>query len=1104
MPNNCSGNTPWIPLPTSGQPSCEIKNNWTLMIEGLSVDYSTFLFFISLYKIEFYFLNKNVLLMGNDFTANSIPGYEFRPPLGTEYTCRTKGIKSSYCVSPSDYYSGCLQQTKNSTKDQCEGQESHILLWENITHNSTRNCQSCSLGDCDNIVKCNSIITGYCIKPDFQGTCSILSVNGNVASPGNTSVPWYEGDDDYYCRYQKAGQWMSRANSTDANQQRVDILCHYVFDILPKGFTFGFDSKVRQWETDMFNNTNPDSGVSLQSDLQFRQMVQFYMYIYYWVDLYYSILFELVNQQIFPYTQNDLYINNIIYYIPFNFEKTQDPKDLRDFLNYLLVQPIPKYDSSSKSYRLRIRMGYRIFEKTVLNQKKSDIDIQITKYLNHYLQEDSVYIYKKGRVQSQIFSSYTIVPDTINCLQMVPEARLYKINSIQNLQNPLPYPFDGFNNWYKIAKADDVYNPSITGIRFEQNNYNIPFVICIQFEVTIEKWSAPLVAIMKPVIYSSIDFCNYLFEYTGVYPQSCSQHPTDITSYKQFVDNACNTQIITDSVAIQSIISENLSYQDSLSTTCSCYYSGLMPPNLLTYANPTAMCFDRNCTDSDRKLVNATKDYCKNNCKTVYNWMYSKNQTISKNPGALDKARFQQLCGSRNIPINWNVFGNGIGIVILITIILIVWKRYWACLYISCPLLAIMLFLAFDLKLQSFCDANNIGNDKPFLCNTAYTKIPMPKNYCDYMSCECIFDEQCSYTCTCASGKCVPQIQGFTKITTTQKSTVQWNVMGTLFILVLLIFCVMMSRKIESKAWYRVWLISSVLILIISMYFLTICTYNYSVYDGSCIVPAQLYVGTQSSSDRTILLDAPIDVPRYNVLFASIVSDITEPQFVTGNVLLPTHSDVSFQISNIIEGEKQKDNIIYYAIPSLGNTISLGRYGSQGSNKVQWDPSSTSLHIDFKDPFKSVPVVIGTPYFMKDQDQQIIFVSFQLLNVTNEFFECCLVDDKGQPQTHTVNFSWVAIGETSSSQGQFFEIHQTNRLTSKFTTTALTNPPAIGCIANSYTSSFVAIPLIYNITNTGIEFSCAFKDEMAPIPNWSFDLNNEMFSQNISFNYFIC
>lgn len=1118
--DNCTGASDWqFPFPDSSEP-CTYADSMRIQIRGdnftkqnaMSGQGSGFIWLFSIFQIEFFFFHERAILQidGQPSTYEYDDGNHKKTSGVSEYNCKERKHDTCYGCKPEELTNPIPNSTTTYSTAASDG---NTLLYEMIPFACQRRCTSCLLKpdfsdyECKNSIVYNPRLKSYAVKPLFQQTCSVQSVNGTVEDPRNQFDPWFQGP-SRYCRYNSVGQWQSKAlyNGSDNDRRKVDIICHYSFQIVPKKFT-AIDNDVKRWETDMLTKSNTQSGISFQSDDRFRQMVKFYMYIFWWVDLYYAVLYELPNEEkIYPYTANPSYINSVMRYLPSDFDQTQkNLNDLREFLTNLLILPVPKYDPLTNTYRIRIRMSYRLFDKAVLNQqKKSAIDSNISKYMNSFLEEDSIYIYKKGAVQPQILSFYTIAPNTIHCYQMVPDARAYKTSSIQNSENPLPAPFAGFNDWYNTAQPDDIYNPVIRTFPFLQNVYDIPFVACIELDLVIQKWSAPLVAIMKPVLNTSINFCNTLFQETNVYPINCSQNPSDVTSYKQFVDNACNTQITTQSVAILSIITQNLAYDGSLSTTCSCYYSGLMPPNLLTFANPAAMCFDRNCTDSDRKFVNATQQFCKDNCGTVYNWMYSKDQTISQNPSALDTARFQQLCGFRNTAINWNVLGNGIGIVVLITVVLIIWKRYWACLYVSVPILAVVIFLAYDLKLRSLCDADVLAPDKSFVCQTAITKIPMFTSYCDYIACECIFNEQCPYTCTCASGKCVPQIQGYTTMTTTPKETVQWNVMGSLFVLVLFIFCVLIRQKIPSVVGKGIWLVSSLIVLIVAIYFLVIRIYKYCVYDGSCIIPAPWYCGSQPSTTRMITLDAPADVPRYNVLLASVVSQKNNLQFIMGNVLDPVQSNISFYIFDLLPTEEQEETSMYYAVPSLGNTLSLGPYGALGSSQVEWSSSSTSLIVQFKTPFKSVPVVIGTPYYLEDAGRQIQFVGFQLLQVTQYLFECCLVDDKGHPQTMETSFSWVAIGETSSPEEQFFEVHQTRSITSRFTTTALTKPPALGCIANSYTSTFVAIPLINSLTNTGIVFSCAFRDETSSSSVWNYDLNDAMFSQNISFVYFIC
>ena len=193
---------------------------------------------------------------------------------------------------------------------------------------------------------------------------------------------------------------------------------------------------------------------------------------------------------------------------------------------------------------------------------------------------------------------------------------------------------------------------------------------------------------------------------------------------------------------------------------CMCYESSLSPP-ALGGDIPPAMCFTTYCTQKPElmKGFGLTDAYCSQYCGEVYDWLNDPDPARrSANPYVLDVGQYQRLCGTytpTKSKINFWVLGAGVILALIVGILTsVISRNIWLGLGLLLGILALGVFLAFDLSGVPYCPTN--GNSSA--CQSSITHLPIPNWFCSYwLGCECGIGKACANPQDqCIAGICIP------------------------------------------------------------------------------------------------------------------------------------------------------------------------------------------------------------------------------------------------------------------------------------------------------------------------------------------------------------
>jgi hypothetical protein len=279
-----------------------------------------------------------------------------------------------------------------------------------------------------------------------------------------------------------------------------------------------------------------------------------------------------------------------------------------------------------------------------------------------------------------------------------------------------------------------------------------------------------------------------------------------------------------------SILDKAISGQNS--NQCYCLTSGLAPASVANRVqNPAAMCFSKNCTDSDLSLNGLSDNVCKTHCDTVYNWMYNNSAGVEHpaNPNEFDSQRFAEICPSYipNIASTFDIptaISSGI-ILIISSFTMFVYCKYknktsivsFSLVLLVCVVVcALGIFLSLDLGAAGQCEGS--PPDMSWVCKTKYTGIVVPNQFCKFVqTCECKKNSDCGGSgCICQSSICNP-IRGIRGVQSVSQPNIILPYLFTAALAVILLPLCVKMKNIENKKIRKMLMVLSILFPVISL-----------------------------------------------------------------------------------------------------------------------------------------------------------------------------------------------------------------------------------------------------------------------------------------------
>ena len=848
-----------------------------------------------------------------------------------------------------------------------------------------------------------------------QKTCSLSNnISGTVDDASNT----LQGD-SWNVLYAQGPQWRSRANGTEG-----DVFCHYplpldsyIEDPTCGVYSPGACLALTQWIQDFKNNT--DLPTSLQS------IVGCYVYLYSWSFFFYGTLFRFPGNN-YRTSLTDggtglrkIVVNQVVQPIPLSPpDVTQD--SLFAFSSSFLQYPQPTRGDDG-SYFLTVSMDYQSFTSVASQGNLPAMNNAIGSLLSHFFQEENLIEYVQGKTIYPNKSEYTLL--SASALQTIPGNYSFQ-SSVWAAKDPDPF---GFNTWL-VGDHQNPYdwNAVLQNYQslYKRGTTEIFFMPTFVLQVRIEKWHPILAAYCAAIIQPTTELCSQIFQQTNMQIEACNNCKTaDQEACKQSLPLYCSTSFTHGNPSIQSLLFNNTLNRVSVENQCQCYNSELPPPNRIQPGNPVAMCFNKYCNDSDLQLVGATDAFCQQNCRTVDEWVHPKDPSmVSKNPGALNEARFNALCGQyKPKKISWNVLVNGLVITGCVVGLCIFYDRKWLGISLGVVLLAVVLFLSFDLVVSSYCT----DKGKPFTCRTAITKIPFPRYVCDYRYCDCFFNSDCPTSCVCGSGLCIPHDYGVQKMTTQQELRVQCNVplllsivLGTAtYVVILSTLWPTLSNKVRYPT-----LSTGVVATVIASVFL-VSFFPYSVYSGSCVVEkVPMLAGTYNSTQTQIVVSDTFF--RQNLLFLCPVQS-TQDVVVVSNSNMYTNQEKAIEILTLTIPQTIPSHSYFsepttttsngsYLLLSDGNVPDLSGWAIQ-RGIFTGSPSPVEGKVVFDHAFQQTPLVWATPQSM-DKNSGVPVIQIQYVD-TQSFTYRVVVYDTNQKQwvlassLSSLSLGWMAMSQ---------------------------------------------------------------------------------------------
>ena len=325
------------------------------------------------------------------------------------------------------------------------------------------------------------------------------------------------------------------------------------------------------------------------------------------------------------------------------------------------------------------------------------------------------------------------------------------------------------------------------------------FLINISTTMDINSWSPMLYVYAKSNfnVPSNVtqSFASILYKDTnGLYP-TYDSFSKDICGNKNYYDcyyDTCEYTFVPSSKRC-SIPYDAAELFMTMSKDCACIKTNITPVNVSPqYANKTSMCYSKDCTDEQLKKFNINKQYCKNNCDDVTNWLNNPDKSYKlQNSKKFNTDRYGSYClQSNSFPFNYYYF-----IIIWISFIAIsllismkIKKRRLLTIFLTTfnvVALGVSIFMGFFLSGNSFC-----SNQKTVCYSNLIRSVQLTSSCCDSenVHCQCDTDSDCNdENFYCGSGSCVPYTEvDYNKTTKKVYPVYDILVFGINFLLVLL------------------------------------------------------------------------------------------------------------------------------------------------------------------------------------------------------------------------------------------------------------------------------------------------------------------------------
>ena len=869
--------------------------------------------------------------------------------------------------------------------------------------------------------------------------------------------------------YAVGPQWRSRGTADNQG----DIFCHYqlpletyIQDPTCGVYSPGACLALTQWIQDFKNNA--DLPTNLQS------IMGCYVYLYSWSFFFYGTLFRFPgNNYQTSLTDGGSRLRQIVVNqmnVHPDYDKDVTTDSLFAFSSSFLPYPQP-IRGDDGSYFLTVSMDYQSFASVASQGNLPAMNNAIGSLLSHFFQEENLIEYVQGKTIYPNKSEYTLL--SASALQTIPGNYSFQ-SSVWAAKDPDPF---GFNTWL-VGDHQNPYdwNAVLQNYQslYRRGTDQIFFIPTFVLQVRIEKWNPILVAYCAAanVIFPTTDLCQQIFQQTNMQIDACNNCKTaDQEACKQSLPLYCSTSFSHGNPSIQSLLFNNTLNRVSVENQCQCYNSELPPPNRIQPGNPVAMCFNKYCNDSDLQLVGATDAFCQQNCRTVDEWVHPKDPSmVSKNPGALNEARFNALCGQyKPKKISWNVLVNGLVITGCVVGLCIFYDRKWLGISLGVVLLAVVLFLSFDLVVSSYCT----DKGKPFTCRTAITQIPFPRYVCDYRYCDCFFNSDCPTSCVCGSGLCIPHDYGVQKMTTQQELRVQCNVplllsivLGTAtYVVILSTLWPTLSNKVRYPT-----LSTGVVATVIASVFL-ISFFPYSVYSGSCVVEkVPMLAGTYNSTQTQIVVSDTFF--RQNLLFLCPVQS-TQDVVVVSNSNMYTNQEKAIEILTLTIPQTIPSHSYFsepttttsngsYLLLSDGNVPDLSGWAIQ-RGIFTGSPSPVEGKVVFDHAFQQTPLVWATPQ-SNDRSGIVPVIQIQYVDTQSFTYRVVVYDANQKQWVLASSLSSLSLGWMAMSQEQnpaipvvAFQEFGTSPLRSVDYQSVYQNPPLVLLALNTNDYSTVGI-----------------------------------------------
>jgi len=833
-----------------------------------------------------------------------------------------------------------------------------------------------------------------------------------------------------------------------------------------------------------------------------------YAYLYSWSFFFYGTLFRFpgLNFQTDITDGGDRLRQIMLSFVqPSVVSKDVSQDSLLLFFSYFLKYPVPTKEKDG--YYLTTYMDFQSFSDVVSKGQFSDMNTAVGALLSNFFQEENLQVLLNGKTVYPDKSQYAITSSF--ALPTIPGQFSFKQSIFkENDGNPF-----GFSDWLRGDKK----NPYDWGS--SMNDYNsiykggnqVFFMPTFALKVRIVKWHPILVSYCAAsgVLLPTADLCQQIYQQTGIQIEACNSCKTaNKEDCKQKLPFYCSTVFTHPNAWVSSLLYQNTLNRVSIENQCQCYNSELPPPNMIVPGNPAAMCFNKYCSDSDLDLVGANDAFCKKNCRTVDEWVHPTDPSmVSKNPGALNVTRFDSLCGKyKTRKVNWNVLLNGLVVVGCGVGLCCFFKRRWVAVSVGVSLglvlLGVVLFLSFDLVLSSYCTEDT---SKPYLCETAITKIQVPRSFCDYRYCECLFDGDCPTGCICGSGKCIPLDYGVQKMATVKEMRVGCNIPLLISITVFAAtYVVVMYRlwpRMTNKVRYPV-LASCLLVTMTASVFLMIFK-PVSVYSGSCVVNrVPLLGGTYLNTDTQVIITD--DLQRKNLVFlcpanpdeGSVVLSnsnmyITQEKTIRLlTVSIPTHPDPATYRSYLYAPSSSTAKGSYLIL-SDGNFPDMQGWVMQhGVVSVTKDSSSVGGTVTFEHEFKQAPLVLVTP---ETTDRNAVpVVRVRTVDTKSFVFDVVAPQNKDWvPATTPFSVCWVALSQEENEAVPDAVIHEsgTSPLRTVTYRAAYDKPPLVLLGLNTNDPNTIGIASLSERTENMFSWNVQTTTQKNPT-SWSSDYSS--------------